>query len=72
MKKLKDGEFIRLYDNNGKHLFSILPCGVEDGEAVDYDLAYPSGKVEYCKVDHELVDSLLKAFPIEVYPSESV
>lgn len=79
MKRLKDGQCIRLYDKDGNHLLSILPCGIENEEAIDYDLVYPKGEVEYCGVDQELVDSLMKVFPVgsvspdceEVaYPSE--
>lgn len=55
-------KFIRLYDENGNHLLSIVPCG--NGT----DIAHPDGKVFWCgKINEDdALNTIIENFP----PSE--
>ncbi len=48
-------ECIRVYNSDGDHKLSILPCSEVEGR---YDLCTPDGEVLYCDVDPELVEVL--------------
>lgn len=52
---------VRLYNNVGKHVASLLACGAnEDGTVCNWDLCDPGGKVLYCGIENDLVDSFAK------------
>lgn len=49
---------VRLYNNKGEHVMSLLPCGVNHArEVINWDLCLPDGKVLYCGIDNELAES---------------
>lgn len=55
----RHGYIIRLYNSNREHKLSLLPCGLDlNGDVEVWDLATPDGKVQYCGVDNDLMDSL--------------
>lgn len=57
---------VRLYDGEGEHCLSLLPCGAdENGKTSCVDLALPSGKVLYCGVPLGLVDVLVEHVGLE-------
>jgi len=51
---------IRLYDEDGNHKLSIIPCS--DGF---YDLATPDGKCLYCGIDTGLFESFGSHLKVE-------
>lgn len=61
---------IRLYDENGEHLASILPCDYNRDGQITCDLADPDGKVLYCGIDEDLTIALAKVFGIEKIDKE--
>lgn len=50
---------LRLFNQEGEHCLSILPCADDEkGNVSCWDLAKPDGKVLWCGVDNELVELL--------------
>lgn len=45
-------QIIRLYNEKGEHLLSVLPCCEDEGE---WDIADPDGKVLWHGVDKDFV-----------------
>lgn len=67
-----DCEVIRLYDFHGKHRLSILPCNIDiEDEEVEYDLATPDGKVQYCGVKQDLVQVLKENLGFSTLPDDA-
>lgn len=54
--------FVRIYNSNGVHVLSILPCS---GNC--YDLATPDGKVLHCDIPKSLFDSFAECLPIDSF-----
>lgn len=64
--KENGGFCIRLYDKNGIHKASLLPCGVhENGDVACWDLANPDGEVFCCNIENEVVDAFAMIFGFE-------
>lgn len=62
---LEFGECVRIYDKNGNHVLSLLPCQDSPRSAYDYDLVTPDGKVQMCGVKDETVSAFVEIFGIE-------
>lgn len=59
----KYAHIVRLYNENGEHRATLLPCGVrENGKITCWDLANPDGKVYHCSITNEMVDSFAELF----------
>lgn len=65
------GFCIRLYSKDAitreaVHAASLLPCGIDEaGNVTHWDLATPNGKVQYCGIGNELIDSLAELLGFE-------
>jgi hypothetical protein len=62
---LEFGQCVRIYDKNGNHVLSLLPCEDSPGSAYDYNLAAPDGKVQMCGVNEGTVSTLVEIFGVE-------
>ena len=60
-KIMTEDQCIRLYNNKGKHVVSLLHCCECDER---YDLVLPDGKAEYCGVETTLIETLAKLFGV--------
>lgn len=56
---IEEGNCIRLYGQNGRHMLSLLPCG-KDG----IDIATPDGEVLYCDQEGDLKDIVTLLLPL--------
>jgi hypothetical protein len=76
-QKFDDGKScIRLYNNKGEHILSILPCDYTPMEKNNFslrcDLANPDGKVLYCGIEEDLVKVLAQNLGIEDIVGEGI
>ena len=62
---LEFGQCVRIYDKNGTHVLSLLPCQDSSRSAYDYDLCTPDGKVHMCGVGDVTVSTFVEFFGIE-------
>lgn len=62
---LEWNECIRLYNEKGEHVASLLTC-IDDDNSID--LALPDGKVLYCGVENEFVECIKQLLPVELLP----
>ena len=62
---LEFGQCVRIYDKNGGHILSLLPCQDSPRSAYDYDLCTPDGKVQACGVSDGAVSVFVEFFGIE-------
>lgn len=57
-KELKDEiNIVRMYNNVGQHVVSLLPCETKHGIVLSWDLCKPDGTVKYCGIKNDLMDS---------------
>lgn len=68
---LEFGQCVRIYDKNGNHVLSLLPCEDSPRSAYDYDLATPDGKVQLCGVNEGTVSTLVEIID-PIYWSKNV
>ncbi len=55
---------IRLYNKEGEHKLSILPCHYTEGELY-CDIVEKDGTVIFCGIDEELLKIFIEHFGIE-------